>query len=130
MCLILFFLSLYLMKLSDWQEWSSWTECKNGGRLRFRTCLSSKTIDITAINSNIDSIDNVTIDYPSSMLCQLKQNETERQFCFESNSDKNTGQKLIGSNPFMIENEIAAINFKRRSKINPKSIKVIKIHRD
>uniref|UniRef100_A0A8R1TV67 Uncharacterized protein n=1 Tax=Onchocerca volvulus TaxID=6282 RepID=A0A8R1TV67_ONCVO len=117
-----------LMKLSNLQEWSNWTECKNGERLRFRACIPSKIIDNT-ISSNIDFTDNTTLDIHLSTLCHMKKIETERQFCFIPNKNKNTGQKLIDSNPFMIEDEITASYSKSKLKDNPEPIRVIEIYR-
>ncbi|VDO67860.1 unnamed protein product [Onchocerca flexuosa] len=117
------------MKLSNLQEWSNWTECKNGERSRFRTCTPSKIIDNT-ISSNIDFTDNTTFDIYLSTLCHLKKIQTERQFCFTPNKDQNTGQKLINSNPFMIEDEITASYSKSKPTNNPEPVGVIEIYRD
>ncbi|KAL3984574.1 hypothetical protein ACH3XW_35075 [Acanthocheilonema viteae] len=109
-----------LIKSTNWQEWSMWTECKNEEHTRFRSCAQSQ---------NIDSNDNVTIDNPLSTPCEVEKVETERQFCFTPKKNKNKEQKSTNSNPFMIEEEIIA-NYLKRPKNNLESIRVMEILRD
>lgn len=116
------------MKSSNWQEWSNWTGCRNGERTRFRSCVSSEITNDT-ISSNINFTDNLIVNDSLSMLCEMKKVETERQFCFLPNMNKNKDQKLKDPNPFTIEEEITA-TYLKRPKINPEPIKVIEAHRN
>lgn len=97
-----------------WQEWSKWTRCNNGQRMRTRSCIPSEADDPAKPPS-----------CPSG-----GEEETEKQLCFTAPNMDEHHQKLSSRGPHTVEHEIASIDLKRPKVIRHEPIGIVEIRRD